>query len=625
MAPPAAQDRALRVRGSDILGKRELLDREYRVKRYDFRRPDKFSKEQIRTVQIVHETFSRLAETALSGLLRQAWTMHVSSVDQMTYGEFINSVETPSLLAVAKMHPLRGLALLQVDRSLHAAWLDRLYGGAEPPEPEETRPLSFIELASLEPPIRSLLGCLRESWTQLLDLAPALDVVETNPRFCQIVPPTEMILLVTFEAACGKSAGLANLVVPYLTIEPLIPKLSARYWYSMIRRSPLDRPLGDVARRLASDAQVLARGEPMSLVELSALRPGSLVRLPGLDAGRCRLRLGGEELLELEPRGTVGRGGTLRFGARRFGTLRDAETPPPAVLESVAEAGLELAAVERGFESIRLSLERGLETLGGRILGLEGRQEAMADRIEYGQGDAAAAGPSARPFAALASVPADAIAAALGKERPQLAALVLSRLDDALAAGVLEGLDEAIQPEAVRRLGAMGQVLPEILAAVDRQLCRQLDASRTDRSAAGGVEKIVGILNLSARATEKHVVDTLERTAPALAEDVKRNMFVFEDISLLDDESLRAVAERADRRDLLAAMKPVSEKLRERIFARFGEEEARRLRQEYERLGKLRLSESDAAGMRVVAVVRELEREGRIFIEPPGPGEGGGA
>ncbi len=602
------------VPGSEILGRRKGLDRGLAVKLYDFLRPDKFSREQITTVQKIHETFARFAETKLSSMLREQWDFRVASVDQLNYGEFLESVATPSVFGIFSMAPLKGPALVEIDPAVAAALIERLFGGKGMGAAPLGRELTDLEFCAMEKPMTWLLEALAASWATLCGLRPALSQIETNARFCQIVPPTDMILIVTFEVGIGGSegggpaAGLVNLVVPALTIEPLLPRLSARYWFwkrpSAEEEAKSPRPAG--LDLLALPAEAYVEGPRLSMAELAALRPGSTLGPLDLEGG-VRLRLGGETVYALAPRESA------RDGRLLFAPLASPRPNKPddgaARLEAVA------AGLEEGIAAMRDSVERGLAALGAELESLKGRQEAVEDRVAFGGEGAVEAG--GRPFAGLAGASESALAAFLAEETPQLTALVLSQLEESLAARVLDALPEGKQVEVALRIGSMDRILPEILGAVDRVLCRKIGSIEKEGPAPGGVVRLVELLNLSPRATEKHVVESLERIDPAMAEQVKRSMFVFEDISLLDDASLRAVAAEADRRDLLVAMKPVSDALRERIFARFGDEEARSLRQEYERLGKVRLSESDAAGMRIVAIVRRLESEGRIFIEGP--------
>lgn len=202
-----------------------------KIKLYDFRRPDKFSKEQMRTLSLMHETFARLTTTSLSAQLRSMVHVHVASVDQLTYEEFIRSIPTPSTLAVITMDPLKGNAVLEVDPSITFSIIDRLFGGTGQAAKVQ-RDLTDIENSVMEGVIVRILANVRESWTQVIDLRPRLGQIETNPQFAQIVPPSEMVVLVTLETKVGEEEGMMNFCIPYITIEPIISKLSSQFWFS---------------------------------------------------------------------------------------------------------------------------------------------------------------------------------------------------------------------------------------------------------------------------------------------------------------------------------------------------------------------------------------------------------
>lgn len=220
-----------------------------KVKIYDFRRPDKFSKDQIRTLQMMHETFARLTTTSLSAQLRTLVSVHVASVDQLTYEEFIRSIPNPTTLAVVNMDPLKGSSVLEMDPSITFTIIDRLFGGGGEPT-KLTRELTDIELAVMEGIIVRILGNLRESWSNVIDLRPRLGNIETNPQFAQIVPPNNMVVLVTLETKVGDVEGMTNFCIPYITIEPIIAKLSAQYWYSSIRKGSTTENLAIIQERL---------------------------------------------------------------------------------------------------------------------------------------------------------------------------------------------------------------------------------------------------------------------------------------------------------------------------------------------------------------------------------------
>ncbi|MBA7634696.1 Flagellar motor switch protein FliM [subsurface metagenome] len=252
-----------------------------KIKIYDFKRPDKFSKDQIRTVSIMHETFARLTTTSLSAQLRSLVHVHVASVDQLTYEEFIRSIPNPTTMAVIDMDPLKGSAILEIDPAITFSIIDRLFGG-QGEGAKFSRDLTDIEQSVMEGIIVRVLGNLRESWSTVIDLRPRLGGIETNPQFAQIVPPSEMVVLVTLETKVGDVEGMMNLCIPYLTIEPIISKLSAQYWYSSVRRGTTTENLNILRERLANVAVALVAeigSMGLTVRDVLALRAGDIIRL----------------------------------------------------------------------------------------------------------------------------------------------------------------------------------------------------------------------------------------------------------------------------------------------------------------------------------------------------------
>ncbi|NPV01829.1 MAG: flagellar motor switch protein FliM [Brevinematales bacterium] len=254
-----------------------------RLKVYDFRRPDKFSKDQIRTLQMMHETFARLTTTSLSASLRTLVRVHVVSVDQLTYDEFTRSIPSPTTLGIINMDPLKGSSVVEIDPSVTFAIIDRLFGGKG--EPLKTnRELTDIELSVIEGIIVRLLGNLRESWANVIDLRPRLGNIETNPQFAQIVPPTSMVVLTTFDTKVGDVEGMMNFCIPYITIEPIISKLSAQYWYSSIRKGITTENLNLIKEQISDvrvDVTAKLSETELKFREIAAIRDGDIIRLNG--------------------------------------------------------------------------------------------------------------------------------------------------------------------------------------------------------------------------------------------------------------------------------------------------------------------------------------------------------
>ena len=280
-----------------------------KIKIYDFKRPDKFSKEQIRTVSIMHETFARLTTTSLSAQLRSLVHVHVASVDQLPYEEFIRSIPTPTTLAVINMDPLKGNAVLEIDPAITFSMIDRLFGGTGQGA-KVSRDLTDIEQSVMEGIIVRILANMREAWTQVIDLRPRLGQIETNPQFAQIVPPSEMVVLVTLETKVGEEEGMMNFCIPYLTIEPIISKLSSQFWFSSVRRSSTTQYLGTLKEKLSDvDMDVVAEIGTinMPIRDVLALRVGDVVRLSTVRVGDpLSLSVGNKKKFYCQP-GVVGK------------------------------------------------------------------------------------------------------------------------------------------------------------------------------------------------------------------------------------------------------------------------------------------------------------------------------
>jgi flagellar motor switch protein FliM len=265
-----------------------------RIKIYDFKRPDKFSKEQIRTISMMHDTFSRLTTTSLTALLRSKVSVHVASVDQLTYEEFIRTLPLPTTLAIINMDPFKGNVLMEIDPATTFTMIDRLFGG--PGDGHKfSHELTDIETALMEGVIVRLMGNLREAWMEVFDLRPRLAMMETNPQFTQIVPPAEMVVLVTLEANVCDVEGMINLCFPYPTIEPVIEKLSYSFWLggsrSVLTSSKNDTLVNREDMPVTLCAEILRRDYPLG--EIIEWKEGTnILPLCHLTPNHCWLRLG---------------------------------------------------------------------------------------------------------------------------------------------------------------------------------------------------------------------------------------------------------------------------------------------------------------------------------------------
>ncbi len=285
------------------------VERQRQVKIYDFKRPDKFSKDQIRTLQMMHETFARLTTTSLSAQLRTLVHVHVASVDQLTYEEFIRSIPSPTTLGVINMDPLKGSSILEIDPSITFTIIDRLFGGSGEAT-KMNRELTDIELSVIEGIIVRMLGNLRESWSNVIDLRPRLGTIETNPQFAQIVPPNDMVVLITLETKVGDVEGMTNFCIPYITIEPIISKLSAQYWYSSIRKGATRENFNILKDRISTmmvDVIAELGTVDITMREVVALQENDIIKLPSTKiSDTLTLKVGNQKKFSCRP-GVLGR------------------------------------------------------------------------------------------------------------------------------------------------------------------------------------------------------------------------------------------------------------------------------------------------------------------------------
>ncbi len=200
-----------------------------KVKTYDFKRPDKFSKDQIRTLFMLHESFSRLLNTYLSTHLRTMVNVEVASVEQLTYQEFVQSLANPSVISILAVPPLKGNIIMEVNTEIAFAFIDRVFGG-EGKSGIKTRVLTEIEEAVMRRFVEKATSHLKEAWANVVEFYPSLEATESNPQFTQIVPPSDMVVIVTIQMKVGEVEGMMNICIPYLVLEPVMSKLTTTFW-----------------------------------------------------------------------------------------------------------------------------------------------------------------------------------------------------------------------------------------------------------------------------------------------------------------------------------------------------------------------------------------------------------
>ncbi len=255
--------------------------KENTVKDYDFARPSKFSKEHLRTLEIIYDNYGRALSTSLPVYLRKNIQVEVMNSEAVTYMEFSNALSNPVLLGIIDFAPLKGNIIMEMATKLGYAIIDRMLGGEGEPL-EKSREFSEIELLIIERIMITCVELMREPWENVLDVDPRLERIETNPQFAQIISPTEMIAIVTINIKIGDVEGLINLCLPYITLEPVMEKLNTKFWYSSMQEATDEEFSADI-ESLITKAEVpvtaILGRSTISVSDFSTLVPGDIIRL----------------------------------------------------------------------------------------------------------------------------------------------------------------------------------------------------------------------------------------------------------------------------------------------------------------------------------------------------------
>ena len=222
------------------------------VKPYDFKRPERVSKDQMRAIENLHEAFARNFGAALSGFLRTIVEVKVATCDQMTYSEFIASLPNPTSFNLLEAEPLEGNICLEVSPLIIYPVIDRLLGGTNHELFIPQRALTAIEIRLISKIIDRAMGALTEAWEGVKELKFQVTGMESNPQLVQIVPPNEVVIVVGFELKMSARAGTMNLCMPYNVIEPIMDDLSAQNWFSTGKTDDAEGLSAKIANQLAS-------------------------------------------------------------------------------------------------------------------------------------------------------------------------------------------------------------------------------------------------------------------------------------------------------------------------------------------------------------------------------------
>lgn len=254
---------------------------EKQVKNYDFSRPTKFSKEHLRTLEIIFEHYSRLISTNLPVYLRKNVQVSVASSETVTFSEFSNALSNPSVLGIVNFAPLNGNIIIEIATNLCYTMLDRMLGGSGQPL-EKSRDFSDIELTILQKLLVMFTQLMREPWKNVVEITPVLSRLETNPQFAQVIAPSDMIAIVTLNMKIGDVEGMVNICLPFFTLEDVMDKLNTKYWFSTMQENHdehYEEYIESMIRRVDIPIKAVLGRSTISVNDFLNLQVGDCIRL----------------------------------------------------------------------------------------------------------------------------------------------------------------------------------------------------------------------------------------------------------------------------------------------------------------------------------------------------------
>lgn len=203
-------------------------DEKHKIKLYDFRSPQKFSKEHIRTLELIHDNYARIISNYLTGQTRQNVKVKIETVEQITYEEFIHSVQNPTIMTIFKMPPLAGTILFETNPQFSLQIIDVLLGG-KGDRKTQTKEFTDIDKNIMRQITAGMINNLKLAWDSIMEVEPEVETIETNPAVNQTMSPNDPVALITFSVEMNKRSTFINMCIPYLSIEKILDKLVVQY------------------------------------------------------------------------------------------------------------------------------------------------------------------------------------------------------------------------------------------------------------------------------------------------------------------------------------------------------------------------------------------------------------
>ncbi len=515
--------------GADILGSRHSAGKKYRIKTYDFWRPDKFTREQMRTLSVMHEEFARHLSSTLSVLLQEACHWSIAAVDQLNFDEFLQMKPDDEVFALFNMQGKSKTALMSFPLHYTQALVDASTGTKTGKYTEQQSAprsgLRDLSLSSLEEAtFRSIMPHIFDSlsvvWSRLISFeAEALHIMGKKGDL-RFLHPYDMIVLISFKVQFGSNEELVDFVLPYILLEDILDRLNPKYWYSNNSNDNSGARIHFVEEpgRLPLETTAYIPAGDLSLAALNALKIGDMIPLPALDEGDIYLEAGGEDLFHLLPDETLLNGdfataAQIPFAIERIpGVCFDtgpakgkmAEPDPVSILAERCTEGF--ARVEEELHALARRQRELLDTAWfSAAEGLHDEEKKGAD-----------VGGGPWPLAFIRDIKRELLLEVFEKERVPMIAQALSLMEPLVAGDILSRMDGEKQEEIFLCLSALGLPAPfttEVFVGEFRRFQRNSALG----AGAVGADQLIGLLSAFDRKTEKKMLTLLEKIQPELA------------------------------------------------------------------------------------------------------------
>lgn len=273
------------------------------AKDYDFKRPAKFSKEHLRTLEIIYEHYGRLISTNLPVYLRKNIQVSVASSETVTFSEFTNALSNPVILCIVNFVPMVGNIIIELASNLGYAMLDRMLGGLGVPL-EKPRDFSEIEMTIIEKLMIVCMQLMRDPWRNVIDINPMMERIETNPQFVQVISPNDMIAIVTMNIKIGDVEGLMNICLPFFTLESVMDKLNTKFWFSTMKEEndeDYQEHVDALLRRVDVPIKAVLGRSSVTVNDFVSLQAGDIIRLDSHIDSEMRVFVGNIEKFRALP------------------------------------------------------------------------------------------------------------------------------------------------------------------------------------------------------------------------------------------------------------------------------------------------------------------------------------